>query len=94
MSETALKTSYCDHRERLVSYMSQTKKALMEAQETPMTDMHPLPSKRSSSFRRAFGTDLLAAATAWKRARLSYEKHIREHGCSTCSDGCGRERRC
>jgi len=85
MSQTGSSTFYCEHRERLIIYMSQAKKALLEAQERPITERPFSFSTRASSPHQAFGMDLVTAAAAWKRARLSYEKHVREHGCSPCS---------
>jgi len=61
--------------------MAQTVKALIEAQEEQGLPIHRCSSKVGHSFGRGFGTDLIAAATTWKRARLAYEQHVREHGC-------------
>jgi hypothetical protein len=81
MNQSTQATPRCELRERLLAHMSQTRKALIEAQELQLTEMRPLSALGHSS-RRPFGADLIAAATAWKQARLSYERHIREHGCS------------
>jgi len=71
----------CERRERLFKYMAQTVKALIEAQEEQGIPICRCSSKVGHSFGGKFGSDLVAAATAWKSARLAYEKHVREHGC-------------
>ncbi len=71
----------CEYRERLFNYMSQTLKALVAAQEDDTTS-----PKIDRFWRRRFGADLVAAATAWKRARVKYEQHVRDHGCLSCSE--------
>jgi len=86
MLQSNRRTLPCEHRERLYKYMSQTTKALVAAQEQQLTDMPPSAHKSNHFSGRGFGSDLIAAAMAWKRARLSYEQHVKEHGCSVCSD--------
>jgi hypothetical protein len=76
INERIHRTLPCEYRERLLKYTAQTVRDLVAAQEQPGTS--PTVGR--------FGADLIAAATAWKRARLSYEQHIREHGCAERSD--------
>ena len=74
----------CELRERLYTYMAQTMKALVEAQERELTDM--LPSCLAGQPRpHTSAVDLISAARAWKEARRTYEKHIHEHGCDVSS---------
>ncbi len=76
----------CEQRERLYAYMSQKIEALVEAQEQQLTELRPSSFKAGQSSGRGFGMNLIAVAKEWKRARMSYEQHIREHGCARCSD--------
>jgi|SRR5579864_3726724 len=75
----------CERRERLFTYMAQTVKTLIEAQEGNGLPVCRCSSEVGHSLGRGGGGDLIAAATAWKRARLSYEQHVSEHGCLTAS---------
>lgn len=75
----------CERRERLFKYMARTVKTLIEAQEEQGIPICRCSSKLGHSLGRGVGADLIAAATAWKRARLSYEQHVKEHGCLTRS---------
>ncbi|HLM99849.1 MAG TPA: hypothetical protein VK335_11230 [Bryobacteraceae bacterium] len=81
MNQSTHRKFPCERRERLFKYMAQTVKALIEAQEEQGIPICRCSSKVGHSFGRGFGTDLIAAATAWKSARLAYEQHVREHGC-------------
>ena len=74
----------CELRERLYTYVTQTMKALVEAQERGLTDM--LPSFLAGQpYSNSSAVGLISAARAWKEARRLYEKHVHEHGCSVCS---------
>jgi hypothetical protein len=76
INERIRRTIPCVYRERLLKYVAQTVRDLIAAQEQPGTS--PTVGR--------FGADLIAAANAWKRARLSYEQHVKEHGCAGFSD--------
>jgi hypothetical protein len=81
MNQSTHRNFPCEHRERLFKYMAQTVKALIEAQEEQGIPICRCSSKVGHSLGGGVGADLIAAATAWKRARLAYEQHVREHGC-------------
>jgi len=85
MNQSTHRKFPCERRERLFKYMAQTVKALIEAQEEQGIPICRCSSKVGHSFGRGVGADLIAAATAWKRARIAYEQHVREHGCLTRS---------
>ncbi len=55
----------CDKCERLSQYLSQTTRELLDAQELTGS---------------VIAENVLAAATAWKRARRMFEEHAIEHG--------------
>jgi len=81
MKQSTHRNFPCEHRERLFKYMAQTVKALIEAQEEQGLPISRCSSKVGHSLGRGVGADLIAAATAWKRARLAYEQHVKEHLC-------------
>jgi hypothetical protein len=81
MNQSTHRNFPCEHRERLFKYMAQTVNALIEAQEEQGIPICRCSSKVGHSLGGGVGADLIAAATAWKRARLAYEQHVREHGC-------------
>lgn len=57
----------CGRCERLSRYVSQMTRELLDAQESCQTS----PSRPRA---------VLAAATAWKRARRLFDEHLLEHG--------------
>ncbi len=81
MNQSIHRKFRCEHRDRLFKYMAQTVKAMIEAQEEQGLPICRCSSKVGHSLGRGVGADLIAAATAWKRARVAYEQHVKEHGC-------------